>query len=63
MKNETINRLIRDYVTVENAKTYAVQQDKGLWLEYEIEYGMDTPHHRIVESLLVMLGEQIGLNP
>ena len=60
MKAETLNRLIRDFVTVENAATYAAQQDKGLWLEYEIEYGMNTPQHRAIESLLVTLGEEMG---
>ena len=56
----TLNRLIRDFVTVENAKTYSDKQDKGLWLEYEIDYGMNTAQHHVIEHLLAILCHELG---
>ncbi|CAB4124883.1 hypothetical protein UFOVP58_39 [uncultured Caudovirales phage] len=59
MKFETLNHLIQDFVTVEMAKTYAKQQDKGLWLQYEIQCGVSSPYFRVIESLLVTLCEEM----
>ena len=59
INEDRLNGLIRDFVNVDKALAYKAQQDKGLWLRYEIDCGIDSAYFRVIENLLVTLLETL----
>jgi hypothetical protein len=59
INEDRLNGLIRCFVTIDKALAYKAQQDKGLWLEYEIDCGIDSAYFRVIENLLVTLLETL----